>query len=1028
MIAWFARNSVAANLLMVTIVAFGLFSLFKLIPLEIFPSFEKDEVTINMTLKGATPEDVEQGLTIRIEESIADLEGIKQIKSTSSEGKATVNAEIAKGYDPKDLLAEIKNRVDAINTFPEDAEKAIIEKTLRKREVIVVTLSSDYEEKEIREYAQDIRDNIVQLPGVTQAELSGVRDYEISVEVSQNILLQYDLTINDISEAISNSSIDLSAGNLKTTGGDILVRLKGQAYTKDEFESIIVKTNSDGSIIRLKDITTIIDGFEETPIRSRLNGKNSVFIDVYRVGNESAIEVADTVKKFIEEKQSLLPQGFELSYWDDDSLIVKNRLSILLSNAVQGSILIIVLLTLFLRPAIAFWVFLGIPVSFAGAFFIMPVFDVTLNTLSLFGFILVLGIVVDDAIVTGENIYTHLKNSESGEMAAIQGTKEIARPVTFGILTTIAAFAPLAFVEGDRSTLFTQIPYVVIPVLIFSLIESKFILPAHLKHIKLREEKSKTSKLEELQHKFADGFEKVILKYYKPILNLAINNKFITISIFTSILTLIIALILGGWTKFIFFPRVPSETIEVNLTMPTGTPFEVTNKHIIHLTNTAEKLKEKYKDKNTNESIVKNIMTQTGGRGGVSNEGRVQFEITPPEKREIKITSAQLAREWRQLTGIIIGAENVEFRSERGRGGDPIDIQLVGSSMQTLSIVANEIKKYLQNFETVFDISDSLSDGKEELKIELTKQGKLLGITKQEISQQVRAAIYGIEVQSIQRGRDDVKVMIRFPKKDRKSIANLNELIITTKNGDKIPLSNIATLVPNKGPSAINRTDRFRTINVTADIDKVNTNMFALQNDLSAYIDTLLTKYPGVKYSFEGEQKEQAETFDSLLYSLIFAVFAIYVLLAIPFKSYVQPIIVMSVIPFGIIGAVVGHWILGMDLTVLSFMGMLALMGVLVNDSLVLVDYINKKYEETKDILEAVLTAGVARFRPVMLTSLTTFIGLMPLLFDESTSAQFLIPMAISLGFGILFATFTTLILVPVHYLLIHNLTKYLKE
>lgn len=1027
MIAWFARNSVAANLLMVTILAFGLFSLFKLIPLEIFPTIEKDEVTISMSLKGATPEDVESSLTIRIEESIADLEGIKQIKSTSSEGKSSVKVEIDKGYDAKVLLAEIKNRVDAINTFPSEADKAVIEQTIRKRDVMVVTLSSDYDEREIREYAQEIRDSIVQLDGVTQAELTGVRDFEISIEISQDTLIQYDLTIEDISNAINNSSLDLSSGNLKTTNGDVLVRIKSQAYTKDEFESIIIKRNSDGSIVLLKDIANVNDGFEETPIRSRLNGKNSVFIDIYRVGNESAIAVANAVKKYIQDKQSSLPQGYELSYWDDDSQIVKNRLSILLSSAVQGSILIIILLTLFLRPVIAFWVFVGIPISFAGAFFLMPVFDVTLNNLSLFGFILVLGIVVDDAIVTGENIYTHLKKSPSGEMAAINGTIEVARPVTFGVLTTIAAFVPLAFVEGDRSTLFTQIPYVVIPVLIFSLIESKFILPAHLKHIKLRQEKNKTSKLEEFQHKFADGFERLILKYYKPILNLAINNKFTTITIFMSMLTLIVAFSLGGWTKFIFFPRVPSESIEVNLTMPSGTPFEITNQHITHLTKTAEQLREKYRDENTNESVIKNIMTVVGGRGGVSNQGSVEFEITPPEKRELKVTSEELAKQWRQLSGDIIGAETVEYRAERGRGGYPIDIQLTSSSMQTLNIVSNEIKKYLENFDTVFDISDSLSDGKEELKIELTKEGKLLGITKQEISSQIRAAIYGIEVQSIQRGRDDVKVMIRYEKEDRKSIANLNELIITTNNKDKIPLSNIATLVPSKGPSSILRTDRFRTINVTADIDKQNTNIFALQSDLESYLNELLLKYPDVKYSFEGEQKEQAETFGSLVYSLAFAIFAIYVLLAIPFKSYVQPLIVMSVIPFGIIGAVMGHWILGMDLTVLSLMGMLALMGVLVNDSLVLVDYINKTYEEKKDIMYAILNAGVARFRPVMLTSLTTFIGLVPLLFDKSTTAQFLIPMATSLGFGILFATFTTLILVPVHYLIVHNVVKYFK-
>jgi multidrug efflux pump subunit AcrB len=1020
MIAWFVKNGVAANLLMIVIIALGAFSLSNRTTLEVFPPFEKDEISISMTLRGATPQDVEQGITIRIEEAIADLEGIKQIRSSSSEGSAMVNVEIESGYDAKELLAEIKNRVDAVNTFPQDAYRAVIEQSIRKREVIALTLASDYGEKELREYGQSIRDALVQLPSITIAQLSGVRNYEVSIEVAQDRLMLYDLTLSSISQAIQNSSLDLSSGNLKTSSGDILVRLKGQAYTKEQFEAILIKQNSDGSTLLLKDIATIRDGFEETPIRSRFNGKKAIFIDVYRVGDESAIEVANAVKSYIKTKQSTLPEGFELDYWDDDSQIVKNRLSILLSNALQGSILIITLLTLFLRPAIAFWVFLGIPVAFAGAFFLMPFFGVTLNVLSLFAFILVLGIVVDDAIVTGENIYTHLKQSETGEAAAINGTVEIARPVTFGVLTTIAAFAPLAFIEGDRSIIFTQIPYVVIPVLIFSLIESKFILPAHLKHIKVRSKQEQVGSLETIQHKIADGFERFILKYYRPTLHLAVHHKLITISLFSSVLVIIVAFFMGGWIKFIFFPRVPSETIRVNLTMPVGTPFEVTNRYISRLTQSAQKLQERYKD-DKGKSVILNIMTTTGGRGGVSNEGEVRFEITPPEKRAMKITAAQLASQWRELTGPIMGAQSIEYRSERGRGGDPIDVELTGSSIETLSQVANEIKAYLQTFKTVFDISDSLSDGKEELKIELTQEGKLLGISKQEISNQVRAAIYGIEAQSIQRGRDDVKVMIRLPQKDRDSIAALKDFMVTTNTGAKIPLANIAKLIPSKGPSTISRTNRFRTINVTADVEKSNTNMFALQSELKSYLDTLLVKYPGVSYSLEGEQREQKETFGSLFYALIFAVFIIYVLLAIPFGSYLQPLVVMSVIPFGIIGAVVGHWLLGMDLTILSFMGMLALMGVLVNDSLVLVDYMNTQYAKTKDIMEAVLSAGVARFRPVMLTSLTTFFGLMPLLFDKSTNAQFLIPMATSLGFGILFTTFTTLILVPVHYLLLHQ-------
>ena len=608
MIAWFTKNHVAANLLLVTLLLSGLFSLSSKIPLEVFPSFETDMISVGVSLRGATPEDVEQGVTIRIEEAVQDLEGIKQIFSRSSEGSGSVTIEVESGYDPRELLADIKSRVDAINTFPGDAEKPIVALAERKREVIAVTVSSDYGEKETREYAETVRDQILRLPNVTQVELSGVRDYELAIEVSQDTLRQYNLTLAQISSAIANSSSDISAGNLKTEGGDVLISSKGQAYRKDEFASIVVKNQADGTIIRLGDIATIKDDFEETPVRTRFNGKQAAFIDVYRIGPQSAITVADDVKNYIEEQQATLPQGFKLSYWDDDSELVKSRIATLTSNALQGGILVLALLTLFLRPAIAFWVFIGIPVSFMGAFIAMPIFGVTLNIMSLFGFILVLGIVVDDAIVTGENVYTHLKTAKSGEQAAILGTQEVATPVTFGVLTTVAAFLPLAFIEGARGALFAQIPVVVIPVLLFSLIESKFVLPAHLKYIKLRHQKGEPSKLEAIQQRFADGFESAILKYYQPILNTALRHKLATVSLFVGVFFIILTMITSGWTKFIFFPRIPSETVRVNLTLPTGTPFEVTNKYVIDMSEKAQQLQDKYRDPNTGESVILNIL------------------------------------------------------------------------------------------------------------------------------------------------------------------------------------------------------------------------------------------------------------------------------------------------------------------------------------------------------------------------------------------------------------------------------------
>jgi multidrug efflux pump subunit AcrB len=1021
MIAWFARNHVAANLLMITILLTGLFSLKGNIPLEVFPSFESDIVAVKVSLRGATPEDTEQGVAIRIEEAVQDLQGIKKISSTSVEGSATVNIEADAGHDVRKLLSDIKSRVDAINTFPADAEKPIISIRQRIRDVMAVTVSSIYGEKEIREFAEQVRDDLLNLPQVTQVSLDAVRNYEINIEVSQAKLQQYQLTLSDIADAVKASSIDMSAGNVRTEGGDILVRSKGQAYRRDEFEKIVIKTHLDGTFLHLIDIAKVNDGFEEEPLRARFNGEQGALIEVFRIGNQSAIEVADAVKQYINDKQDSLPKGFKLSYWDDDSEIVKSRLNTLITNALQGGFLVLLLLTLFLRPSIAFWVFIGIPISFMGAFIMMPLFDISINIMSLFGFILVLGIVVDDAIVTGENIYRHTQTAKTSLQAAIEGTKEVAAPVTFGILTTVAAFLPLAFIEGRRGAMFAQIPVIVIPVLLFSLIESKFVLPSHLKNLKLRSDKSKVSKFSAWQQKFADGFENAILKYYQPILASATKNRLTTLSLFAGIFILIFAFVSSGWTKFVFFPRIASETARANLTMPVGTSYDVVDSYVEKMSKAASLLQDKYRDANGN-SVILNTLAITR-----NETGRVRFEILPAEQNETGVGIRQLVAEWRELIGELPGAESLTFRAEIGRAGDPIDIQLSATNLLTLKEVAEQVKTHLSQYPTVFEISDSLSNGKEELSIELTEQGHAMGMSSSFVTRQVRDAFFGSQIQRIQRGRDDVRVMLKFPLSERQSIANLSDMLIRTPQGGKVPLSHVVTLKPGKSPSAIKRIDRYRTVNVTADVDKQNTNMAVLNAELQPYLQELTSKYPGVSFTFEGEAREQQESFGSMATGLIFIFFIIYCLLAIPFKSYIQPIIVMSVIPFGAIGAVVGHWIMGMDLTIMSMLGMMALIGVVVNDSLVLVDFINKRRLEGADLMEAVLIAGRARFRPVMLTSLTTFIGLMPLLFEKATQAQFLIPMAVSLGFGIIFATFITLVLVPVNYLLVEDAKEFVK-
>jgi multidrug efflux pump subunit AcrB len=657
MISWFARNSVAANLLMITIIISGVIALRDGIKLEIFPSSDPDTVSVSVPLRGATPEDVELGVAVRIEEAIQDLEGIDEIRSTSVEGSTRVRIEIDSSYDARVLLDDIKSRVDAINTFPADTEKPIISLSVRSFAVISVVVAGDYSEDEIRIYAERVRDDLLRIKGITQVSLGSVRRYEIAIEASADRLREFGVTLEDLSRAIRLSSVDLSAGNVRTEGGDVLIRSKGQAYRRVDFETIVVKTNSDGGIVRVSDIAQVLDGFEEESLRTRFNGKHAAFVNVSRVGGQSAIEISDIVKNYIAEKQDSMPVGMELDYWDDDSERLKDRLGIMTSSAVQGGVLVILLLSLFLRPAIAFWVFLGIPISFLGAFAAMYVFDISLNLMSAFGFIIVLGIVVDDAIVTGENVYSHLRTGDSGVSAAIQGTREVAVPVTFGILTTIAAFMPLAFIDGRLGQIFAPIPAVVIPVLIFSLIESKLVLPAHLKHIKLHEHDHKASGFQAWQSRFADGFEAFILKYYKPALQFTLRNRYSTVAAFTGVLIVMIVLITSGWTKFTAFPSLGGDTATATLTMPVGTPFAVTNRHSEKMVAAANELQVKYTDPESGQSMITNILSSVGstGRSNGSHLARVQIETVPRQDRTIEFSVEQMNNEWRILTGQLPG-------------------------------------------------------------------------------------------------------------------------------------------------------------------------------------------------------------------------------------------------------------------------------------------------------------------------------------------------------------------------------------
>lgn len=1030
MIEWFARNPVAANLLMFGIIVAGIVSASNSIPLEVFPSFETDRITVSTEFRGATPKSVEDGITTRVEQAIYDLEGVAEVSARSTEGLSVVVAEVAAGYDRREILNDIKLRVDALSTLPGAAEKPVVATVARNFGVIFLAITGDPDKitsaKSLRQIADQVRADLLADPAITLVEFDGTANYEIAIEIAPEVLRSYNITLADVGERIRAGSADISAGNIKSRFGDILVRSPGQAYSAEEFARIPIISNGDGQPIRLGEIANIKDDFEETPLVTKFDGKPVVMLEVLRVGEQSAIQVADAVHKYMAEARPELPEGIGLEFWDDDAVIIKARLSTLVTSGIQGGILVLILLSLFLRPAIAFWVFLGVPVSFMGALIFMPFVGGTFNAVSLFAFITVLGIVVDDAIVTGENIYRKMREGEDSLNAAINGTKQIAVPVTFGILTTVVAFSPLADLGNTRQGfLAAQIPMVVIPVLLMSLVESKLVLPAHLSHIKPRREDQRKNGLARLQMGISRGFENAIERYYQPFLKRCLNNKLITVSLMLAISTIVITYAQLGHIRFTLWPRVQSEEIRISLEMPDTTGFATTHKHVDSITDAAQILQEKYRNPETGVSIIRHVFSTSGTSGGVNKAsvGRVSIEIIPPPERHIEITATEMGREVLRLVGEIPGAQKLSMRAESGGGASPIDIELSGVNSDQKGEVIELVRNKLKEYPTIFDIQDNFSGGKEELNIELKPAAHALGLSLADVAQQVRNGVFGFQAQRIQRGRDEIRVMVRYPLANRSAIEDLSNFPISVAGSNNdIPLDDIATLRSSSSPTTLYRIERKTVSNVTADIDKDNADMGAIIRDLSIAMQQIKSSYPNLNYQFRGEAEEEAESNKNIFSGLIIVVLFIYALLAIPFKSYGQPFIVMSVIPFGIVGAILGHIILMKDLSFLSIVGMLALTGVVVNDSLVLVDTINQRRKRGMQVFDAVLTAGATRFRPVILTSITTFAGLTPLLLDFSTQAEFLKQMAISLGFGILFATVVTLVIVPIFYLNAYNI------
>jgi multidrug efflux pump subunit AcrB len=1042
-IAWFARNPVAANLLMGLILVLGGMAAFRL-KREVFPSTDLNRVSVSVPYPGASPEEVEEGICMRIEEEVQGIAGIKEVQSVAAEGSGTVDVEVLPGESVAKVMEEVKNRVDAITSFPEEAERPVISRPTVTRQVINVAVAGDTDEASLKRLGERVRDELLSLGTITKAELLAARPYEVSVEVSELALRRNGLTFDEVAEAVRRSSLDLPGGTIKTEGGEVLLRTKGQAYVGAEFEALPVVTRPDGTRVLLGDVATVVDGFADQDLVARFDGKPAVLVTVFRVGEQDAFAVADAVHEYIARTQPGLPPGIALTAWRDDSALLRSRQDLLVSNALQGLVLVFVLLALLLRFKLAWWAIAGLPVSVLGALWLMPYFDFSLNMISLFAFILVTGILVDDAIVVSENVYTRLCNGEDPLGAAIRGTKEVAVPVTFAMLTTVAAFAPMFDLGGNFRKVWQTIPFIVIACLLFSWLESKFVLPAHLVHVRAPRPGDRPHVLARgwglLQWPFQRLLDLGTARVYRPLLRLTLRWRYLAVAAACAVLLFVGGLVAGGRIPFRFLPEVEGDNIVALLRMPQGTPARTTARALARVEAAALALRSEVDARSSAPgagSVIRHILTTVGdqpyateqqrNQGGIdaafggANLGEVNIQLAPSEERTV--SAVELMGRWRELAGEVPDAVELTYSSSLFNAGADVDVRLSHPDMGELEAAATELKERLRSYAGVTDIADSFRAGKRELRLQVRPAAEALGLSLADLAGQVRQGFYGEEAQRIQRGREEIKVMVRYPEAERRSLGDLEAMRIRTPAGDEVPFAAVAEVDASRGYATIRRADRARKVNVTAKVDPAApvTPGKIVATLTADVLPELRARHPGLGFEFEGQAQEQADTIGSLVRGFAVALFAIFALMAIPLKSYVQPILIMTAIPFGLVGAVLGHILLGMGLSIMSMFGLVALTGVVVNDGIVLVDFVNRARRAGVPLEQAVREVGVARFRPILLTSSTTFIGLLPLISEKSVQAQFLIPMAVSLGFGVLFATAITLLMLPATYLILHD-------
>ena len=989
---------------------------------ETFPEFSLDLITISVPYPGADPEEVEEGISRKIEEAIEGLEGIKQYTTESSENVGTATIEVKEDYNIDDVLDRVRTEVNAISTFPVDAEKPVITELMLKDPVMLLYLSGDMSERRIKEWSEKIKDEIQQLPEVSQVGIFGAREYEIGIEVSEERLREYGLTFDMVVDAVRRSSLNLAGGTIRTQGEEIRMRTMGRKYTGEALASIVVLARPQGEIITLDRLANIKDGFTEDPINSMINGEPSVMLIVYKTKEEDALTISEAVQQFIKQKQQRLPAGANMKILYDNTEMLRSRINLLVKNGIIGLMIVFLMLWSFLNARLSFWGGMGIPISIAGALAILWAIGGTINMVSLFGLIMVLGIVVDDAIIVGEAIYVHRKQGKPPLKAAVDGVSEVGMPVVAAVTTTIVAFIPLFYVGGIMGKLIAILPAVVIACLTVSLVECLLLLPAHLSHlpdpnVRHNNSNSLSRRLELLHHLTSSGMEWFVDRIYKPFLSKSLYWRYISFCTAVSILLLTIGFVKGGILKFEVFPEIDGFIMTATVEFPSGTPPEITGQAIERIDAALLRLAEQTQTR-SGDPLIEDRLALVGQtlenlpRSG-PHLGSVQAILLDSDRRGVH--SKDLMVLWEKEIGPILGIKSLTFTGfSAGPPGDPIEVWLQGQDMQAILAAADDLMDRLRKFEGVYQIRSDFSQGKNEMRLELKPEARTLGLTVNDLARQIYAGYYGDEAVRLQRGRDDIRIKVRYTADERSRISNIERVRIRTASGHEVPLMSVANISFAPGYSTITRTDGMRRVAVSAGVNtkKANANeIFAELN--SNYFPKLKRRYPEIHVALQGEQKKMRESFDSLYVGYPLALIGIFIIIATMFRSYAQPFVIMFTVPFGIIGAVIGHLLLGYDLSIMSIFGMVALTGVVVNDAIVLIERINENIAEGMPFFEAILSGGARRFRAIFLTTISTVGGLTPLIMETDLQAKFLIPMALSIAAGVVFATVLTLVLVP---------------